>query len=172
MYLDAHGEPIADLSIVGNLSSGTPGSMRGLYEAHRRFARLSWQRDLAPAIRYAREGFTVTPQLIGIRDGSQPPFLGSTNFAHYFAAMHAGKVFRQPQLAATLERIAHGGVQEFYAGRTAALLVEQMQRGAQKGLITASELARNDRDHRATAKFRRHRTAADAADEAGRGCAV
>lgn len=141
MYLDAHGNPVPDLSIVGNLSSGTPGSVRGLYEAHRRFAKLSWQRDLAPAIRYAREGFLVTRQLIGIRDGSQSPFLVDTNFAHYFDGMRAGKRFRQPELAATLERIAQGGVQEFYTGRTAQLLVEQMQRGPQKGLIAASDLA-------------------------------
>jgi gamma-glutamyltranspeptidase/glutathione hydrolase len=141
MYLDAHGEPILDLSVVGNLSSGVPGTVRGLYEAHRRFAQLSWQRDLAPAIRYARDGFLVTPQLMGIRDGSQPPFLKATNFEHYFGTMRAGRVFRQPQLAATLERIAHGGVQEFYQGRTAQLLVAQMQRGARRGLISLSDLA-------------------------------
>jgi len=115
--------------------------VRGLYEAHRRFAKLSWQRDLAPAIRYAREGFTVTAQLMGIRDGSQPPFLQATNFEHYFGAMHPGVRFKQPELAATLERIAHGGVQEFYSGRTAQLLVEQMQRGS-KGLISLNDLAR------------------------------
>ncbi|HWW21808.1 MAG TPA: gamma-glutamyltransferase, partial [Steroidobacteraceae bacterium] len=142
MYLDAHGDPIPDLSIVGNLSSSTPGSVRGLYEAHRRFAKLSWQRDLAPAIRYARDGFTVTAQLIAIRDGSQPAFLSGTNFEHYFAGMHPGARFKQPELAATLERIAQGGVQEFYSGRTAQRLVEQMQRGPQKGLISLSDLAR------------------------------
>jgi len=141
MYLDGHGEPIAHLSVIGNLSSGVPGTVRGLYEAHRRFARLSWQRDLAPAIRDAREGFVISAQLIGIRNGSQEAFVRSTNFASYFGAMRAGVRFRQPQLAATLTRIAQGGVREFYQGRTAQLLVAQMQRGPQKGLITASDLA-------------------------------
>jgi gamma-glutamyltranspeptidase / glutathione hydrolase len=141
MYLDEHGEPIPELSVVGNLSSAVPGTVRGLYEAHRRFARLSWQRDLAPAIRYARDGFLVRSQLLGIRDGSQGPFLTTTNFARYFAGLRADARWRQPELAATLTRIAAGGVREFYQGRTAALLVAQMQRGADKGLIRAQDLA-------------------------------
>jgi gamma-glutamyltranspeptidase / glutathione hydrolase len=142
LYLDAKGEPVPDLSVVGNLSSAVPGSVSGLYNAHQRFAKLSWQRDLAPAIRYARDGFLVKKQLIGIRDGSQQSFLQHTNFQRYFGAMQAGKVFKQPELAATLERIAKDGPQEFYLGRTARLLVAQMQRGAPKGLISASDLAR------------------------------
>jgi gamma-glutamyltranspeptidase / glutathione hydrolase len=142
LYLDARGEPIPDLSVIGTLSSGVPGTVSGLYDAHRRFAKLAWQRDLAPAIGYARDGFLVTQQLIGIRDGSQQPFVGRTNFQRYFSAMQAGKVFKQPELAATLERIAKNGPQDFYQGRTARLIVAQMQRGAQRGLISASDLAR------------------------------
>jgi gamma-glutamyltranspeptidase/glutathione hydrolase len=142
LYLDAKGEPVPDLSIVGNLSSGVPGTVSGLYAAHQRFGKLAWKRDLAPAIAYARGGFVVTEQLIGIRDGSQQPFLRHTNFQRYFGAMQAGKVFKQPQLAATLERIAKNGPREFYQGRTARLIVAQMQRGAHKGLIGASDLAR------------------------------
>jgi gamma-glutamyltranspeptidase / glutathione hydrolase len=142
MYLDQRGQPITDLSLIGNLSSGVPGTVCGLYEAHRRFAQLSWQRDLAPAIRYARDGFLVTAQLIGIRDSSRVPFLKDTNFAHYFSGMHAGQQFRQPELAATLMRIAQGGAREFYLGRTANLLVAQMQRGATPGLIRAEDLQR------------------------------
>jgi gamma-glutamyltranspeptidase/glutathione hydrolase len=141
MYLGGDGEPIADLSLVGNLSTGVPGTVRGLAEAHRRFGRLSWRRDLAPAIRYARDGFQVTSQLIGIRDGSQASFLKSTNFARYFGALRAGQRFRQPELAATLGRIAAGGEREFYEGRTADLLVAQMNRGSATGLIDRADLA-------------------------------
>ncbi len=142
MYLDAHGEPVADLSLVGNLSVGVPGTVRGLAVAHRRFGNLSWARDLAPAIRYARSGFQVTAQLIGIRDDSRAPFEGITNFDRNFAAMKAGKLFRQPALARTLQRIAKGGDQEFYSGRTADLLVAQMTHGPTAGLITREDLAR------------------------------
>jgi gamma-glutamyltranspeptidase/glutathione hydrolase len=142
MYLDAQGDPIPSLSLVGNLASAVPGTVRGLAEAHRRFGRLAWKRDLAPAIRWAREGFLVTPQLLGIRDGNQRPFLNRTNFARYFAGLHAGQRFRQPELAATLQRIAGGGDREFYEGHTAELLVAQMQRGAQAGVIDRADLAR------------------------------
>jgi gamma-glutamyltranspeptidase/glutathione hydrolase len=142
MYLDQTGQPVSDLSIIGNLSSGVPGTVAGLWSAHHRFAKLSWQRDLAPAIRYARTGFRVTRQLIGIRAGSESAFLRHTNFGHYFAGMQAGRLFRQPELAATLERIASVGPKDFYQGRTAQLLVAQMQRGSPTGLISADDLGR------------------------------
>ena len=141
MYLDANGEPVAALSLVGNLSSAVPGTVRGLAEAHRRFGRLSWRRDLAPAIRFATHGFQVSAQLIGIRDGSRASFVDATNFARYFGAMSAGQRLRQPELAATLRRIAAGGDREFYQGRTAELLVAQMRRGTVLGLIDRHDLA-------------------------------
>ncbi len=141
MYLDAHGEPIAALSQFGNRAVGVPGTVRGLAEAHRRFAKLAWARDLAPAIRAARRGFLVTAQLIGVRDDSRGPFVGVTNFDRGFAAMKAGTVFRQPDLARTLERIAKHGDREFYEGRTAELLVAQMARGPVPGLIAREDLA-------------------------------
>ena len=141
MYLDAKGDPITTLSLVGNLSSGVPGTVRGMGEAHRRFGKLTWARDLAPAIHYAREGFMVTPELIGIRDGEKADLDKDTNYERYFGGMTAGRVFRQPELAATLLRIAKGGDKEFYEGRTADLLVAQMGRGPVKGLITKADLA-------------------------------
>ena len=140
MYLDAKGEPVAARGLVGNLAVGVPGTVRGMAMAHRRFGKLSWAQVLAPAIRYAREGFLVTTQLIGNVEESQGPFVGVTNFHARFGAMKAGEIFRQPELAATLERIAKGGDAEFYQGRTADLLVAQMARG-DKGLITKADLA-------------------------------
>jgi gamma-glutamyltranspeptidase / glutathione hydrolase len=141
MYLDAKGEVSPDLSLVGNLSAGVPGTVKGLAEAHRRFGKLSWKRDLAPAIRYARQGFVVPSQFVGIRDDSASPFRGKTNFNRYFGAMQADRRFRQPELAATLERIARAGESGFYSGRTADLLVAQMARGPVKGLISKQDLA-------------------------------
>ncbi|PTT75952.1 gamma-glutamyltranspeptidase, partial [Pseudomonas sp. HMWF010] len=82
-----------------------------------------------------------TPQLIGIRDGSQAPFLTSTNFARYFSGMKAGERFHQPELAATLKRIARDGDREFYEGETAKLIVAQMARAPRPGLIRPEDLA-------------------------------
>ena len=140
MYLGPDGEPVAALSQYGNLAVGVPGTVRGLAMAHKRFGKLPWARVLAPAIRYARDGFLVTPQLIGILDGSRAPF-AQTNFEAHFGGLKAGAMFRQPQLAATLEQIAQGGDKAFYEGRTAELLVAQMARGPVKGLITKADLA-------------------------------
>ena len=142
MFLDAQGEPRGDSSIVGNLSVGVPGTVRGLYAAHARFGKLSWAHDLAPAIRYAQNGFLVTAQLAELLAANRAPFAGATNFDRYYASMRAGRVFHQPELAATLRRIAQHGDREFYEGRTADLLVAQMARGAQSGLITRADLAR------------------------------
>ena len=134
------GEPVPNLSLVGDLSAGVPGTVRGFAEAHRLFGKLSWAQDLAPAIRYASLGYRVLPEMTKVRDSAQAGF-AVTNFAHYFGGMKAGRTFRQPELAATLRRIAEGGDKEFYQGRTADLLVAQMARGQVKGLITKADLA-------------------------------
>ena len=141
MYLDASGKPITSLSLVGVLSSGVPGTVRGMAEAHKRFGRLTWARDLAPAIRLARQGFIVSPGLIQERTESRRDFAKVTNFDRYFGGMAAGRPFRQPDLAATLARIAREGDKDFYSGRTADLLVAQMSRGPTPGLITRADLA-------------------------------
>ncbi len=140
MYLDRNGDPVPGLSTVGNLSSGVPGTVRGLAEAHRRFGALSWRRDLAPAIALARDGFIVPSGLAAERNEALGDF-SSTNFAAWARGLNAGQRFRQPQLAETLQRIADGGARAFYAGRTADLIVAQMARGPVKGLITHADLA-------------------------------
>ena len=141
MYLDAKGEPIVDLSLVGPLSAGVPGTVRGMAEAHRRFGKLSWARDLAPAIRLAKAGFVVSAGEIAEREANREPFAKTTNFDRYFGGMAAGRSFRQPELAATLQLIAKEGPKGFYEGRTADLIVAQMGRGPVKGLISREDLA-------------------------------
>src|SRR5206468_971162 len=63
MYIDREGRPIEDASIVGPLASGVPGSPDGLFVLHRRFGRLPWHAVVSPAVRLARDGFTVTARL-------------------------------------------------------------------------------------------------------------
>ena len=140
MYLDAKGQPIVDLSLVGPLAAGVPGTVRGMADAHARFGKLSWARDLAPAIRLARAGFVVTPSGAKERADAAPAFKAQ-NFDRYYGALKAGARFRQPELAATLELIAKDGAKGFYEGRTADLIVAQMDRGPGKGLITHADLA-------------------------------
>jgi len=138
MYLDAHGEVIPDASTVGARAAAVPGTVAGLWALHRRFARLPWSVDVAPAIRYAREGFRPEPMLITLRDQRARELAGRTNFARYFGPLAAGELHRQPELAATLERIATQGRDGFYRGRTAALLTGQMRGSG--GYITLADL--------------------------------
>lgn len=139
MYLNEKGEVIENLSLVGSRAAGVPGTVLGLWEAHKRFGKLPWAELLTPAIGYARQGFTVADQQYQYREDANKLFAGKTNFGDYFGAMKPGTVFKQPELAATLERIAKSGADDFYHGETARLLVAQMQRD--NGLIGAADLA-------------------------------
>lgn len=138
MYLDAKGEVVPDLSLVGARAAGVPGTVMGLWEAHKRFGKLPWSELLTPAIGYAKRGFIVAQEQYQYREDALGLFKSSTNFPQYFGSMKVGERFTQPELAQTLERIADKGVSEFYQGKTAQLLVAQMQHD--KGLITAADL--------------------------------
>ena len=106
MYLDANGKVIPDASTIGAASAGVPGTVAGLWELHRRYGRLTWQADLAPAIRYAEQGFPVGRMLVEGRNGRAKELRGRTNFLTYFGALAEGQTFRQPELAATRLRVA------------------------------------------------------------------
>ena len=138
MYLDDKGEIIENLSLVGARAAGVPGTVMGLWEAHRKFGKLPWAELLTPAVGYAKNGFKVAEKQYQYREDAQGLFKDSTNFNDYFGQMKVGETFRQPELAQTLERIADKGVSEFYQGKTADLLVAQMQ--ASNGLISKDDL--------------------------------
>lgn len=140
MYLDENDEVIEDASTVGHLAVGVPGAVAGMWTAHQRFGRLPWADVVAPAIRFAREGFVVHPQLAERVQEALEKFGDSTNFREHFSSVQAGEIFRQPELADTLERIATEGADGFYKGRTADLIVEEMARGG--GVITHEDLER------------------------------
>ncbi|AKA26768.1 gamma-glutamyltransferase [Pseudomonas chlororaphis] len=138
MYLNEKGEVIENLSLVGARAAGVPGTVMGLWEAHKKFGKLPWSELITPAVGYAKNGFKVADKQYQYREDALKLFKDSTNFGDYFGSMKVGATFRQPELAATLERIADKGVKEFYEGKTADLLVAQMQ--ADKGLITKQDL--------------------------------
>jgi gamma-glutamyltranspeptidase/glutathione hydrolase len=139
MYLDANGRVIPDSSTIGARAAGVPGTVKGLWELHRRFGALPWRRLVQPAIRYARDGFVASELLSQQSADTVKSLAGRTNFAAYFGAIRPAATLRQPELAATLERIARDGSRGFYEGETARLLVAQMARG--HGLVTARDLA-------------------------------
>jgi gamma-glutamyltranspeptidase / glutathione hydrolase len=139
MYLDAAGQVIPDASTVGAGAAGVPGTVAGLWELHHRFGRLPWRADLAPALRYAHEGFRVDRLLAEERDHFAAQLHGRTNFLTYFGALASDATFRQSELESTLRRIAAAGPRGFYAGGTAELIAAEMARS--HGHITRADLA-------------------------------
>jgi gamma-glutamyltranspeptidase/glutathione hydrolase len=142
MYLDANGEP-TELSVTGHLSAGVPGAVAGLAEAHHRLGRLPFDSVIAPAIRLAREGFTVDEyRSESIRSDSARLSLFPASAASFLPGGRPpapGTRLTQGELAATLETIRAQGPDGFYRGRVADLIVEEMERGG--GLISHADLA-------------------------------
>ena len=138
MYLDDKGNVIQGKSLYGFDAVGVPGTVEGMWEAQRRFGKLKWKQVLAPAIKYAREGFVVDELLAQRRAAASKQFGGRSNFDQYFGSMKEGETFRQPELAAVLTRLANDGAKDFYDGKTADLIVAAMKAG--NGPITKRDL--------------------------------
>ncbi len=139
MYLDEQGEVIEKASLSGSLAAGVPGTVEGFWQAHQRFGTLPWADLVQPAVALARDGF-VAPAALADNIQAMRDWHGDrTNLMAKFGHMRAGEMFRQPNLAATLTRIAQSGPEDFYRGQTARLIVAQMQRSG--GLISAADLA-------------------------------
>lgn len=143
LYLDEFGEVIPYRSLVGYQASGVPGTVMGLWQAHQRFGTLPWNKLLQHAIGLAENGFEVSAALEANRRWYETWVVGKSddtlNFSTYFGGLQAGRIFKQPQLAKTLRRVADKGAADFYSGETATMLVRQMQ--AHGGLITREDLA-------------------------------
>ena len=144
MYLDENGDVIAGLSTDSHLASGVPGSVDGLLAALEKFGTMSREQVLQPAIGLARDGFALPRDMAQAFARRRDQFAQYPGSAAKFAradgsAFESGDLFRQPDLAASLERISEKGRAGFYEGKTADLIVAEMQRGG--GLITHEDLA-------------------------------
>ncbi|MEX3952336.1 gamma-glutamyltransferase [Paraburkholderia sp. EG287B] len=137
MYLDDKGNVIPGKSLYGYDAVGVPGTVEGMWEAQKRFGRLPWKQVLAPAIKYARDGFVVDEQLAKRREAAEKDFADKTNFDDYFGNLKEGVTFKQPDLANVLTRIANQGAKDFYDGKTADLIAASMKG---HGLITKRDL--------------------------------
>jgi gamma-glutamyltranspeptidase/glutathione hydrolase len=143
MFLDAEGQFDARRSTLTHLASGVPGTVAGLLDVLERYGTLSRRQVLAPAIRLATRGFEIDQSLARDLQRRLPQFephaASLAVFARDGAPYAPGDVLVQRDLAKTLQRISRKGRAGFYAGRTAELLVAEMQRGG--GLISAADLA-------------------------------
>jgi gamma-glutamyltranspeptidase/glutathione hydrolase len=134
------------IPVRGELSVSVPGVVDGWHELLSKHGTRTLAQALEPAIKYAREGYAVS-EIIAGQWKSVEALLGRD--AHAAAAFlpggkapAPGDVFKNPALAASLERIAKEGRDAFYKGAIAKAIAGDMQR--RKGLLTAKDLA----DHR------------------------
>jgi len=141
MYIERKGE-VTDRSVTGHLASGVPGSVAGLRDLHKRYGSMDWKDLVAPAIGLAGDGFTVDSSFAAsVADEADrlKKFPVSRDlFVPEGNPIPPGTIWRNPDLARTLRRIAEHGPDGFYGGETADLIVSEMERGG--GLITHEDL--------------------------------
>jgi len=140
MYLDEHGNVIEGASSIGYKSIAVPGSVAGLTHAEQKYGKLTLKQVMDPAIRLARDGYPLTwGEAEDLHDSYLAKFPESRRvFQRDGDYYKPGEIFRQPDLARTLERIA-AQPDDFYHGALARELAAAMQRGG--GLITVGDLA-------------------------------
>jgi gamma-glutamyltranspeptidase/glutathione hydrolase len=140
MFLGADGEVDRARTTRSLFSVAVPGSPAGLLLTHRCYGRLSRAAVLAPAIRLASRGFPVGKELADSLQQAAPLLRTDPTSNALFLArpLRPGDRWRQPLLAATLQRLAAQGERGFYQGPIAESLVALMrQRG---GLIRHADL--------------------------------
>lgn len=127
----------------GPLPVTVPGAVDGWFALHRRFGKLPMQQVLAPAIRYAREGFPVTEVIAYYWNLSVPRLRQWPGFEEQFTlegrAPRAGEIWKNAHLADTLQAIADGGRDAFYKGEIANAIGDYF--AAHGGFLSAADLA-------------------------------
>jgi gamma-glutamyltranspeptidase / glutathione hydrolase len=143
MFLNSEGDVDNRKAQFSIQSSGVPGTVAGLIHAQENYGKLSLKQVLKPAINLARNGITVTITLAESLAARSERLQSDAGTKKYFfkkdgVEYQPGDVIRQRDLAATLARIAANGAAGFYQGKTAAMIVDQMERTG--GLITSADL--------------------------------
>ena len=145
MFLDSNGEVIDNMSLRTRAASGVPGSVDGLLKAWKDHGsgNISRRELLVSAIALAERGFELTDYEAKRFNNNKDLFLNNNAAAKIFIRgdrkpWKAGDRFIQKDLARTLKRIAREGRNGFYTGKTADLIIAEMNRGI--GLITHEDL--------------------------------
>ncbi len=144
MFLDEMGISDHGLSRFSHLSAGVPGTVAGFALALEKFGTMSLMQVLQPAINLARNGFAVPNRFVeGIAARKQVfekwPASKKKFFKQDGSSYIAGEIFKQPDLAKTLQLIADKGAAGFYTGETARLIASEMEK--HNGIISYEDLA-------------------------------
>lgn len=142
MFLDDKGTLIIGANHKGLKTVGVPGTVAGLYLAHKKYGKLSWKELVQPAINLAENGvplsWTLSQTAHRINDNSQSEFL-----INYFRnskgeLIQFGEIWKQESLANTLKQIRDNGQDGFYRGEVADEIVNYMKNNG--GIITKEDL--------------------------------
>lgn len=147
LFLDDKGQPLKFMdAVIGGRSVGTPGTVRLLEEAHKRYGRAEWTSLLKPAEKLATEGFKVSPRLASLI-ASEGDRLKKYEARSYFfdafgAPLQTGAALKNPAYAETLAAIAKGGADAFYKGRIAEAIVKTVRETTDNpGVLSLSDLS-------------------------------
>ncbi len=148
LFLDDKGQPLKFMNaVIGGRSVGTPGTVRLLEEAHKRYGKAEWASLLKPAETLATEGFQVSPRLASLIASEGDRLKTYPEARSYFfdtsgAALQAGARLKNPAYAETLAAIAKGGADAFYKGKIAEAIVKTVREAADNpGVLSLSDLS-------------------------------
>ncbi|MEI6049206.1 MAG: gamma-glutamyltransferase [Bacteroidota bacterium] len=141
MYLDKTGNVKEGFSAETHLASGVPGTVDGMINAHTKYGKLSFRDVIQPAIILAENGFPLTREQAEDLNSNRTKFIERNIAIPVFvldSIWKEGDILIQKALAETLKRIRDFGRDGFYSGKTARLIIKEMQRG--NGIISGKDL--------------------------------
>lgn len=141
MYLDDSSEVIPNLSMLGHLAAGVPGSVGGMWELHQKFGSVPWKHLIEPSILIAENGFEITQNEADALNDKQPDFIKANTHSPWVinnSGWKKGDIIKQSDLGRTLNRIRDFGRDGFYKGTVAELIIEEMK--TSNGIISKSDL--------------------------------
>lgn len=143
MYLDDNGVLIDDINHNSVLAIGVPGTVAGLYKAHKQYGKLPWATLVQPAIDQAKNGFPFNWSLYDdatyfTKEGNESTFIDAYFRNEKGAVVQPDELWVQPELAATLTLIRDNGKDGFYKGQVAKKIAKWMKENG--GIITTKDL--------------------------------
>ena len=137
---------LKEIPATGPLPVSVPGAVDGWFALHARFGRKPMAENLAPAIAYAREGHPVAEVIAYYWDRSVPKLVQYPGFREQFTidghAPRKGQMWRNPNLANTLQQIADGGREAFYKGEIARSIGDYFK--ANGGYLSYEDMAAHE----------------------------
>ena len=141
MFLNKEGDVIEGLSLNSYLASGVPGTVKGMFKAHNLFGSIPIENLIAPAIKIAKDGFTLSNFQATNFNKYKKKFLNGSDSESIFIkerGFKEGDIFIQADLAKSLELIQSRGQKVFYEGKLADQIVEDFAQNG--GLISSEDL--------------------------------